>query len=265
MTEATSLNGGEILAKTLKKAGVEQAFALHGGHLEALLKGCLDEGIALLDFRHEATAGHAADAYARVTGKLGVCIITSGPGFTNGVSAMANAKLDGSPALFIVGAPPLREVETNALQGGIDQVALARAAVKWAVSVSTTERMADLAAMAIRKAMAHPRGPVLLEVPIDVLHMSVPATRATAPTGVNVRACSAPCPDAVQALADLLLAAKRPVIIAGNEAANPATAQAMLAFTAANAVPVFVKSLANGILPPEHANSCGPADRKSVV
>ena len=158
---STELSGGEILAKTLKAAGVSQAFALHGGHLEALLKGCLDEGIALTDFRHESAAGHAADAYARITGQLGVCMITSGPGFTNGVSAMANAKLDGSPVLFIVGAPPVREVETNALQGGIDQVALARPATKWAVSVPTTERMADLAAMAIRKAMTHPRGPVM--------------------------------------------------------------------------------------------------------
>ncbi|ARU06402.1 benzaldehyde lyase [Comamonas serinivorans] len=259
MTDSTSLSGGDILAQTLKEAGVDQVFALHGGHLEALLKGCLTRDIALLDFRHESAAGHAADAYARITGKLGVCAITSGPGFTNGVSAMANAKLDGSPVLFIVGAPPVREVETNALQGGIDQVALARPATKWAISVPTTERMADLAAMAIRKAMTHPRGPVLLEVPIDVLHMSVPAERATRPTGVNVQPRTAPAPESVQALADLLLAAKRPVVIAGNEAANPATAQALQAFTAAHAVPVFTKSLAAGVLPPTHSHACGPA------
>jgi acetolactate synthase-1/2/3 large subunit len=225
----------------------------------------MDEGMALLDFRHESAAGHAADAYARVTGKLGVCMITSGPGFTNGVTAMANAKLDGSPVLFIVGAPPVREVETNALQGGIDQVALARPATKWAVSVPTTERMGDLAAMAIRKAMTHPRGPVLLEVPIDVLHMSVPAARATGPMGVNVRPCSAPAPESVQALADLLLAARRPAIIAGNEAANPATAQALQAFAATHAVPVFAKSLANGILPPEHPNFCGAAGNLALL
>ena len=195
-TPSAELSGGDILAKTLKAAGVSQAFALHGGHLEALLKGCLDEGIALTDFRHESAAGHAADAYARITGQLGVCMITSGPGFTNGISAMANARLDGSPVLFVVGAPPLREVETNALQGGIDQVALARPAVKWAVSVPATERMADLAAMAIRKAMTHPRGPVLLEVPIDILHMSVAADRATRPTGLLVRPRPAPAPAA---------------------------------------------------------------------
>ena len=108
MSPATRLTGGQILARTLKAAGVNRAFALHGGHLEALLKGCLEEGIALTDFRHESSAGHAADAHARITGELGVCMITSGPGFTNGISAMANAKLDGSPVLFIVGAPPFQ-------------------------------------------------------------------------------------------------------------------------------------------------------------
>lgn len=168
MAEQDRLVGGQLLAKTLKAAGVSQAFALHGGHLEALLKGCIEEEIALIDFRHESSAGHAADAYARATGKLGVCIVTAGPGFTNVLSAMTNAQLDGSPVLFIVGAPPLREVETNPLQGGIDQVAMARPAVKWAFSIPSTERIADLTAMAIRKAMTLPRGAVLLEVPIDV-------------------------------------------------------------------------------------------------
>uniref|UniRef100_UPI0035B198D2 thiamine pyrophosphate-binding protein n=1 Tax=Sandaracinobacter sp. TaxID=2487581 RepID=UPI0035B198D2 len=82
-TKSTSLTGGELLARTLKAAGVETAFALHGGHLEALFKGCIEQDIRLIDCRHESAAGHAADAYARTTGKLGVAIVTAGPGFTN--------------------------------------------------------------------------------------------------------------------------------------------------------------------------------------
>ena len=174
------LTGGDLLARTLREAGVKRIFALHGGHHEALFKGCHEQGIELMDFRHESAAGHAADAYARTTGDLGVCIITAGPGFTNGVSAIANAKLDGSPVLFIIGAPPLREVETNPLQGGIDQIAMARPMTKWAFSIPTTERIPDLTAMAIRKARAGTKGPVVLELPIDVLHMKVPASRAAA-------------------------------------------------------------------------------------
>jgi len=265
MVESERLVGGQILARALKAAGVRQAFALHGGHLEALLKGCVEEGIALTDFRHESAAGHAADAYARVTGELGVCIVTAGPGFTNAISAMANARLDGSPVLFIVGAPPLREVETNPMQGGIDQIAMARPAVKWAFSIPSTERIGDLAAMAIRKARAGSPGPVLLEVPIDVLHMSVPAERATPPAGVAVRPHPAPGASEARALADLLLAAKRPVLIAGNEAANAATAEALRDLTERLPLPVFTKSLAAGVLPEGHACNGGAASNIAML
>lgn len=259
------LVGGQLLAQTLKAAGVRQAFALHGGHLEALLKGCVDEGIALTDFRHESAAGHAADAYARVSGELGVCIITAGPGFTNGISAMVNAKLDGSPTLFIVGAPPLREVETNPLQGGIDQVAMARPGAKWACSIPSTNRIRDLTAMAIRKAMTRPYGPVLLEVPIDVLHMSVPAEQATQACGVNVRPHSAPAPAEARQLADMVLAAKRPVLIAGYEAANIEAAAALRELTATLPLPVFAKSLASGVLPHDHPCNGGGAGNIAML
>lgn len=265
MAGTEKLVGGQILARTLKAAGVKQAFALHGGHLEALLKGCLEEDIALTDFRHESAAGHAADAYARVTGELGVCIITAGPGFTNAITAITNARLDSSPVLFIIGAPPLREVETNPLQGGIDQIAMARPCAKWALSIPSTERIADLTAMAIRKAMTGTRGAVLLEVPIDILHMSVPAAHATPPAGVNVRPRPAPAPEEAAQLAEMLLAAKRPVIIAGTEAANAATAQALRDLTAALPIPVFTKSLASGVLPVGHPCDGGAAGNLAML
>ncbi len=265
MTEDARVIGGQLLARTLKGAGVEQVFALHGGHLEALLKGCIEEGITLTDFRHESAAGHAADAYARATGKLGVCVVTAGPGFTNAISAMVNAQLDGSPVLFIVGAPPLREVETNPLQGGIDQVAIARPAVKWAFSIPDTARIPDLAAMAIRKAMTLPRGAVLLEVPIDVLHMSVSPARATLPAGVMVNPHPAPSSAEAARMADLLLAAKRPVLIAGNGAANAECAAALRELCKWLPLPVFAKSLAAGILPPGHPCDAGAAGNLALL
>jgi acetolactate synthase I/II/III large subunit len=265
MANGEQVVGGRLMAQALKAAGVSHAFALHGGHLEALLKGCVEEGVALIDFRHEAAAGHAADAYARATGKLGVCIVTAGPGFTNAVSAIANARLDHSPVLFIVGAPPLREAETNPLQGGIDQIAMARPATKWAVSIPATERIPDLTAMAIRKAMTGPRGSVLIEAPIDILHMSVPKDRATAPVGVNVRPRPAPAPEATRALADLLRAAERPVLIAGTEAANAETAAALRALTERWPIPVFTKSQANGVLPDGHPCAAGGAGNLALL
>ena len=251
-SEDQRLTGGELLAKTLVAAGVKRVFALHGGHLDGFFKGCVEADIDLIAFRHEAAAGHAADAYARTTGELGVCAITAGPGFTNGLTAIANAQLDGSPVLFIIGAAPLREIETNPLQGGIDQIAAARPLAKWAISVPVTERIPDLAAMAIRKALTGRKGAVVLEVPIDVLHAGVRGSQATAPTGLGDHPHPAPAPDETRKLVELLRTARRPVLIAGMEAASERTSQALVRFAGAASIPVFAKAQAMGLLPSGH-------------
>jgi thiamine pyrophosphate-dependent acetolactate synthase large subunit-like protein len=191
----TVLDGGELLARTLRQAGVEEIFALHGGHLESFYQGCVNNHIRLTDTRHEAAAGHAADGYARATGRLGVCVVTAGPGFANAVSAILNASLDASPTLFVIGAPPLREAETNPLQGGFDQIAMITPAAKWAHRVTNPERIPVLAAQAVRVATTGRPGAVVLELPVDVLHMPVdprdlrsssPTTR-TSPDGARPR------------------------------------------------------------------------------
>jgi len=245
-------NGGLLLAEALRHAGVEKIFALHGGHLEALFRGCLEQDIELVDFRHESSAGHAADAYARVTGKLGVCVVTAGPGFTNAVSAIANAQLDGIPVLFIVGAPPLREAETNALQGGLDQIAMSATATKWAHRITNTERIPDMTAMAIRKAMTGRKGAVLLELPIDVLHMSVDASRATTPTGTATPPRPHGSPDEVRRVLDLLHAAKRPAIVCGVEAAHARCGESLAHLAETTGVPVFATARGMGVLPAAH-------------
>jgi len=263
--DSQQLTGGTLLARTLAAAGVKRVFALHGGHLDGFFKGCVEEDIDLIDFRHEAAAGHAADAYARTTGELGVCAITAGPGFTNAVTAIANAHLDGSPVLFVVGAAPLREIETNPLQGGLDQVAIARPVAKWAVSVPVTERIPDLAAMAIRKAMTGRKGPVVLEVPIDVLHASASAAQATKPSGLATRPRPAPSPDEARRLVELLRGARRPAIIAGMEAVSERTAEALARFVAAAQVPVFAKTQAMGLLGARHPLDGGAAANLAVL
>src|SRR5690606_2111633 len=103
------VNGGELFVRTVIRNGVDVMFTLHGGHLDAIFQSCLDHDLRLVDTRHEAAAGHAADAYARMTRKPGVALVTAGPGFTNVVTAIANAYLDCIPTLFVAGAPPLRD------------------------------------------------------------------------------------------------------------------------------------------------------------
>lgn len=263
--DQTRVTGGELVARTLKAAGVKKVFALHGGHLEAFYKGCIDNDISLIDFRHESSAGHAADAYARTTGELGVCVITAGPGFTNAISAITNAHLDGSSVLFIIGAPPLREIETNPLQGGIDQIAAVRPLCKWALSIPATERIPDLTAMAIRKARTGRKGPVVLEFPIDVLHMQVEAAEATTATGLGVQPHPAPAPDEMAQLTKLLREAKRPAIIAGFEAVSKRSAQALKAVAERFHIPIFVKTQAMGVLPDDHPAYGGAAGNMALL
>src|SRR5215470_12573029 len=175
------INGGIALAKSLRALGVAEVFTLHGGHLDSFLVACPGEGIRLTDTRHEATAGHAAEAYARATGKIGVCVITAGPGFANALTAMVDAWLDAVPVVFIAGSPPLREVATNPLQGGFDQVAMAAPVTKWSLRITNVERVPDLVDKAVRIALNGRPGPVFLEMPIDVMFAPLAAEALVLP------------------------------------------------------------------------------------
>jgi len=259
------LTGGEHLARTLVAANVEEVFTLHGGHLDAFLVACPDLGIRLTDMRHEASAGHAAEAYARTTGRLGVCVVTAGPGFTNAVTAIANAYLDASPVLFVVGAPPLREVETNPLQGGFDQVAMARPVTKWAHRITHVERVRDLAEKAIRTATSGRPGPVLLEVPIDVM-FGVAEADAGPPLGnFLLEHPPAPAPDAVERTVELMQRAERPVIIPGGGAILPGAASHLERLARVTGIPVAAGSKARGILPNDHPSNVGGTAGLGIV
>jgi acetolactate synthase-1/2/3 large subunit len=234
------IEGGELLARTLHAAGVDTVFALHGGHLESFYRGCFNNEIRLIDFRHEASAGHAADGYARATGKLGVRVITAGPGFTNAATAILNAQLDSIPTLFIIGAPPLREDETNALQGGFDQIAAALPIVKYARRITNTECIQDLTALATRKAMTGRRGAVLLELPIDVLHMRAHSDDVRLPDGLHVSPRPAPHADEAAAAISILKQSERPAIIVDGEARFSDCRDDLIALAEAARIPVFL-------------------------
>lgn len=246
------VDGGELLARTLKQAGVDEIFALHGGHLDAFWRACVNNGLKITDFRHESPAGHAADAYARSTAGLAVCAITAGPGFTNAVTAITNAYLDGIPILFIIGAPPLRDEETNPLQGGFDQMAMATPVTKWSHRVTQTHRIPELTAQAIRTALNGRPGPVLLELPIDVLHIPVDEDKVIAPTGLGVRTRPAPAPEAVQAILEMLQAAGRPGILVGNGIRFSRAEEELRRFAETTGIPVFNTGHGYGAMAHDH-------------
>ncbi len=256
----TQLSGGEILARTLRAAGVSEVFSLHGGHLDAFLIACADVGIRLTDTRHEASAGHAAEAYSRATGRIGVAAVTAGPGFTNAYTAIANAYLDRMPVLFIIGAPSTREADLNTLQGGIDQVAAAAHVTKWAYRVGSGARLPEIVEQAIRRATTGTPGPVLLEVPIEVMFAQVePPARLGKLSNFTLDDRPAPTSGQVAALLDMLQQAERPVIIAGGGATLSRSGAELLAFAERTGIPVAAGPKAEGILPHDHPLYAGTA------
>jgi acetolactate synthase-1/2/3 large subunit len=246
----STVDGGSAVARTLKAAGVSKIFALHGGHLDAAFKGFLDNGIELVDTRHETSAGHAAEAWARLTGDIGVCMITAGPGFTNALTSMMNALLDGTPVLFMAGSPPLREEGLNILQGGVDQVAMATPATKHAIRITDPDRIPDMMAHAITIARGGRPGPVFIELPIDILarpaRLPSPMPRPVAP------AATRPIDSELSAIVAALQAAKRPVIVLGGLARYQATPEQLRAFVDRTGMPLVATSRAMGMIAEDH-------------
>lgn len=253
------INGGVVLARSLAAQGVQEVFALHGGHLDSFLIACAGAGVRLTDTRHEATAGYAAGAYARASGGVGVCAITAGPGFTNGLTAMVDAYLDATPVLFIAGSPPLREVATNPLQGGFDQVAMAAPVTKWSHRITNVERIPDLVDKATRTARSGRPGPVYLELPIDVMFGVMREEDLAMPSAPSLSDKPSPSPAAVSAILDLLAAAERPAIIVGGGAASKECAAELARFAEKTATPVLYSGKGNGVMPADHPWNAGPA------
>ncbi len=245
------MTGGELLAASLAEHGVEVAFGLHGGHLDALLVACRDRGIRLVDTRHETAAVNAADGYARCTGRLGVAFATAGAGFTNALAGLGVAYADRSPLLLITSSPPQREVETNALQGFLDQPAIAAGLTRWAHRVTTGAEIPRLVGLAVRTARTGVPGPVVLDLPVDVLFATV---RLDGPPRPDARLpySPAPAPEAVADAVEVLARARRPAVIAGGGLRGGAPSAALAAFAEKAAVPVFHPGMIVGAMPADH-------------
>jgi acetolactate synthase-1/2/3 large subunit len=160
-------HGGHLIAETLREAGVAHLFTLSGGHIAAIYDGCVDNGIRIVDFRHEQAAAHAADGWARVTLEPGVVAVTAGPGVTDAVTGIANAMYANSPVVILSGKNPIYEFEMGSLQE-MDQVTLVSSITKWARTCYDVRRAGDFVAAALRHATSGRMGPAFLDFPMDV-------------------------------------------------------------------------------------------------
>ena len=167
------VHGGKLAARALKEAGVECLFTLCGGHIMPLYDGCAEQGIRVVDVRHEQAAVHAADAWARCNpGKIGVAAITAGPGVTDGVTGIANAWRANSPILVFGGQGPFENLRRGSLQE-MDHIGVVRPITKFADSIFQTHRIPEYIELAIRHAVSGIPGPAYLEIPMDIFMGSV--------------------------------------------------------------------------------------------
>jgi acetolactate synthase-1/2/3 large subunit len=163
------VNGGQIIARVLRQAGVTHLFTLCGGHISPIYVEAEKQGIRIIDVRDEASAVFGADASARLSGIPGIAAVTAGPGVTNAITALKNAQMAQSPLLLLGGATATLLRGRGALQD-IDQMALVRPHVKYAARVTRLRDMAPAVRRALTVATAGVPGPVFLEMPIDLLY-----------------------------------------------------------------------------------------------
>jgi acetolactate synthase-1/2/3 large subunit len=247
----TMLSGGQLVAKMLRAERVKHIFTLSGLHIAPIYAGCVEEGIAVIDTRHEQAAAHAADAYARITRGVGVAVVTAGPGVTDALTGVANAHQANSPMILLGGAAPTFNQSRGSLQE-IEQVDLFHRISKWSDRVPTPELVPAYMAKAFRVALSGRPGPVFLELAWDVLYNTVDEATVKIPTGYRTDARQAADPRKIDEALSLLETAQRPAIIAGSSIYWDQAWEVLQAFCEKAQVPVYLNGAGRGCLPPGH-------------
>ena len=242
------VHGGRLIAKRLRAAGVTKLFTLSGGHLFSIYDGCREEGIAIVDTRHEQTAAFAAEGWAKATREPGVAALTAGPGVTNGMSAMAGAQANASPMLVLGGRAPAMRWGMGSLQE-IDHVPFVEPLVKLARTAQSPDEIPGLIDEALRTAVAPPTGPAFLDFPLD--HVFSEGAVSDGPLELP-DARSLPVADGVEEAAALLRAAERPVVMAGTGLYWAWAEGALERLCRDLELPVFLNGLARGCVPADH-------------
>jgi acetolactate synthase-1/2/3 large subunit len=245
-----AIHGGRVVARALRREGVQYVFTLCGGHVMSIYDGCLDEGIGIIDVRHEQSAAHAADGWARVTGRPGVAIVTAGPGLTDAVTGVATAWRANIPIVVIGGQAPRAFQDMGGLQD-MAHVDLMRPITKWAVSVPSAARLGEYVQTAFRIATTNVPGPVFLEMPLDLLFDMVEEGDVVAYDHSRTEAGVAPDPRYVEKAFELLHGAQRPVCLVGSQLFWSKRREAYPAFVRTFGMPVYVNGQARGSLDPD--------------
>jgi thiamine pyrophosphate-dependent acetolactate synthase large subunit-like protein len=241
--------GGHLVARALAREGVRCVFTLCGGHVAPIYDGCLRENIDIIDTRHEQAAAHAADAWARLTRGPGVAIVTAGPGVTDAVTGIANARLANSPLVVLGGAAELRLAGRGALQE-MEQVPLLKPITKWAATCTDPRRLPEMVQTAIRQATTGVMGPVFLELPFDVLTAQVENAFELPPLAPASRALADL--ESVKIAGQLLAAAERPVLFVGSQVWWDDASEVLRELVNRLCIPTVMNGMGRGALPGTH-------------
>jgi acetolactate synthase I/II/III large subunit len=244
--QAASVHGGRLVAQTLASRGVSHLFTLSGGHLFSIYDGCKQEGIEIVDVRHEQSAAFAAEGFAKATRRVGVAALTAGPGVTNGMSAIAGARANSSPICVLGGRAPEMRWGSGSLQE-IDHVPFVSPLVKSAETVKDSAEIPARTAAALDLALEPPSGPTFLDYPLDVVFMEAEAEIPGPPTDRSGKPA-----EGVEEAAALLGAAERPAIMAGTGVYWAHGETELQALAESLGCPVFLNGMGRGCVPADH-------------
>ena len=247
MTDA--IPTGDLIARALADAGGEPIFTLNGGHIWGLYLGAEKLGLRMYDVRHEQTAGFAAEGWAKVTRRCGVAAVTAGPGVTNAMSAIAAARQNDSPMLFMGGRAPLARWGMGSLQE-LDHLPLVSSITKSAKTIDSPDVAYPMTADAVRTALEGRTGPTFLDVPLDVFFHSTEVGPDAGPG--RPPPDPDPDPEEVRRVISLLGEAERPALVAGSGVWWGCAEDNLLRFAEAAHIPVVMNGMARGMVPPEH-------------
>jgi acetolactate synthase-1/2/3 large subunit len=242
------MRGADALIAALERAGVDTVFGMPGGASLPLYDALLDSSLRHVLMRHEAGAGHAAEGYARVTGRIGVAFATSGPGATNLVTPICDAHMDSVPTLFVTGQVRTALRGSNAFQEA-DVIGITAPIVKHSLAVERADDIAQAVADAVHLATAGRPGPVLLDVPIDVASAPARDTPAHAPQLPGYRPRTKPNGRQLRIAAAAIAAARRPILYAGGGVVHAGAAAELTALAHRTRMPVTTTLMALGTFP----------------
>ncbi len=242
--------GSKLVVEQLKREGVDTLFYIMGGPIIDLAGQAAEAGIRTVDVRHEQAAAMAAHAYARTTGRTGVCLSASGPAATNLLTGIANAWTDCAPVVALGGAAPTAQSGMDAFQE-FDQVGCFRPVTRWAERALHTARLPELVNTAFRHAIGAKPGPVYLDLPGDVLYRRVESDNVYFPPAAK-RVPAPGDPELVARAIEMLRGAERPLVLSGSGVAWAGAERELGEFIDRTGIPFFTTPQSRGAIPEDH-------------